>query len=284
VDPNANVGTGIINQSAGHFANLGMAMVSGREFTRDDVAGAKVAVINEALAQKLFGKSDPIGRRVSDGGSEPEWRVVGVVKDIKPGARVPSTPALYLPYRFQEGESARAGFLVRTEKDVRLTSDMARAMVQRIEPGVAIEKFDSLAGQAARSLYPDRMLAWVSLGFAGLAAFLCAIGIFGLTSYGVTKRTQEIGVRIALGATRASIQWMVMKEVSLMAAAGCVLGLTAFLLAGRVLSTMLFDLTPNDPASLAMGAVILGGTAFLAGFLPAWRASLVDPVSTLRQE
>jgi ABC-type antimicrobial peptide transport system permease subunit len=189
-----------------------------------------------------------------------------------------------MPYRFQEGESARAGFLVRTEKDVRLTSDMARAMVQRIEPGVAIEKFDSLAGQAAQSLYPDRMLAWVSLGFAGLAAFLCAIGIFGLTSYGVTKRTQEIGVRIALGATRASIQWMVRKEVSLMAAAGCVLGLTAFLLAGRVLSTMLFDLTPNDPASLAMGAVILGGTAFLAGFLPAWRATLVDPVSTLRQE
>jgi hypothetical protein len=96
-------------------------------------------------------------------------------------------------------------------------SEMVRAMVRRIEPRVAIEKFDSLAGQAAQSLYPDRMLAWVSLGFAGLAAFLCAIGIFGLTSYGVTKRTQEIGVRIVLGATRASIQWMVMREVSGMA-------------------------------------------------------------------
>jgi hypothetical protein len=91
---------------------------------------------------------------------------------------------------------------------------MVRAMAHRIEPGVAVERFGSLAGQAAQSLNSDRMLAWVSLGFAGLAAFLCAIGIFGLTSYGVTKRTQEIGVRIVLGATRTSIQWMVMKEVS----------------------------------------------------------------------
>jgi predicted permease len=283
-DTETNVGTGIIQQSAGHFANLGIAMVSGREFTRDDLAGEKVAVVNEILAQKLFGKNDPIGRRVSDGGGPPEWRVVGVVKDIKPGARVPSAAALYLPYHFQDGESARVGFLVRTEKDLRLGSEMARAMVNRIGPGVAIEKFDSLAGQAARSLYPDRMLAWVSLGFAGLAAFLCAIGIFGLTSYGVAKRTQEIGVRIVLGATRASIQWMVMREVSLMAAAGCALGLTAFLLAGRVLSTVIFGLTPSDPASLAIGVVALGGTAFLAGLLPAYRATIVDPASALRQE
>jgi ABC-type antimicrobial peptide transport system permease subunit len=161
---------------------------------------------------------------------------------------------------------------------------MVRAMVHRIEPGVAIEKFDSLAGQVARSLYSDRMMAWVSLGFAGLAACLCAIGIFGLTSYGVTKRAQEIGVRIVLGATRTSIQWMVMREVSVMAAAGCVLGLTAFLLAGRVLSTVIFGLTPSDPSSLAIGVAVLGGTAFLAGFLPAYRATLVDPALTLRQE
>jgi ABC-type antimicrobial peptide transport system permease subunit len=243
-----------------------------------------MAVINEVLAQKLFGKSDPIGRRVSDGGGPPEWRVVGVAKDIKPGARVPSTPALYLPYSSQDRESARAGFLVRTEKDVHLTSDMVRAIVHRIEPVVAIEKFDSLAGQAAQSLYSDRMMASVSLGLAGLAAFLCAIGIFGLTSYGVTKRIQEIGIRITLGATRTSIQWLVMKEVSLMAAAGCVLGLTAFLLAGRVLSTVIFGLTPSDPSSLAIGVAVLGGTAFLAGFLPAYRATIVDPASTLRQE
>jgi len=149
---------------------------------------------------------------------------------------------------------------------------------------VATENLESLAGQAARALYPDRMMAWVSLGLAGLAACVCAIGIFGLTSYRVTKRTQEIGVRIVLGATRRSIQWLVMREVSLMAAAGCVLGLTAFLLAGRVLSTVIFGLSPSDPSSLAIGVAVLGGTAFLAGFLPAYRATIVDPALTLRQE
>jgi ABC-type antimicrobial peptide transport system permease subunit len=128
------------------------------------------------------------------------------------------------------------------------------------------------------------MLAWVSLGFSMLAALLCAVGIFGLTSYSVTKRVQEIGVRIALGATRGSIQWMVMREVTVLAALGCGLGLIAFLYGGRVLSTMLFELTPSDPASLAAGAAILGGTAFLAELVPACRATLVDPARTLRQE
>jgi predicted permease len=281
-DVDANVGTSYTYQSPGHFANLGIAVMSGREFTRDDGSGPKVAVINEALARKLFGKSDPIGRRIGDG--QPQWPVVGVVRDIKPGARIPSTAALYLPYTAQDRESPRAGFLVRTENDVRLTSEMVRAMVHSIEPGVAIEKFGSLAGQAAQSLYPDRMMASVSLCFAGFAAFLCAIGIFGLTSYGVTKRAQEIGVRIVLGATRTSIQWLVLKEVSLMAAAGCVIGLAAFLLAGGVLSTVIFGLTPSDPASLTIGVAVLGGTAFLAGCLPAYRATIVDPASTLRQE
>jgi ABC-type antimicrobial peptide transport system permease subunit len=128
------------------------------------------------------------------------------------------------------------------------------------------------------------MLAWVSLCFAGLAALLCAIGIFGLTSFSVTQRTQEIGVRVALGATRGSIQWLVMKEVSFLAATGCAVGLVVFLFAGRVLSTTLFELSPSDPASLALGAAILGGAALLAGFLPAHRATRVDPASTLRQE
>jgi predicted lysophospholipase L1 biosynthesis ABC-type transport system permease subunit len=213
----------------------------------------------------------------------PEWRVVGVVKDIKPGPRVPAKLLLYRPYNFQDKVTS-AAFALRVEKGVRLTSEMARAAVRRVEGAVALQEFASMREQAAGALYRDRMLAWVSAGFALLAAVLCAIGIFGLTSFSVARRVQEIGVRITLGATRASIQWMVMREVSILAAIGCALGLTAFLFAGRVLSTMLFELTPGDPASLAAGAAVLGGTAFLAGFLPAWRATLVDPARTLRQE
>ena len=128
------------------------------------------------------------------------------------------------------------------------------------------------------------MLASLSLVFAALAALLCGIGIFGLTSFGVSRRRQEIGLRIAMGATRASIQWLVMKEVSWLAATGCAVGLTVFVLSNRVLSSVLFQLTPDDPPSLALAAAVLICTAFAAGFLPACRAARLDPSCNLRQE
>lgn len=277
------VDTDIGHVSPGHLANLGIAMMAGREFSRDDVRGAKVVVINEALAQRLFGKNDPIGRGVGIDGGLPEWRVVGIAKDVKSGPRTPAKLIMYQPYNFQDPVST-AGFALRAEKGVHLTSEMVRTAVRRVETAVAVEEFAGMPEQAARALYRDRMLAWVSVSFAILAALLCAVGIFGLTSFSVAKRAQEIGIRMTLGATRASIQWLVMREVSVMAAIGCALGLAVFLFAGRVLSTMLFELTSSDPASLVAGAAVLGGTAFLAGFMPAYRATLVDPARTLRQE
>lgn len=183
-----------------------------------------------------------------------------------------------------EYSRTRAAYALRAEKGVRLTAAMSREIVRRVEPAVVVDEFSSMTEQAARELYRDRMLALLSLSFAVLAAMLCAIGIFGLTSFSVAARTQEIGVRLALGATRPSIHWLVMREVSLLAALGCAIGLGVFLFAGQVLSTMLYDLTPTDPVSLAMAAAVLGVTAFLAGFPPAHRATHLDPASTLRQE
>lgn len=282
--PGEPIDTEIARAGAGHFANLGIALVAGREFARDDIHGAKVTVITEALAQRLFGKSDPIGRRLGIDGGPSEWQVVGILKDIQPGPRVPAKRILYKPYSFQEPSAAGAAFALRVERGVRLNAGMVRATVRRVETAIGLHEFGSMSEQAAQALYRDRMLAWLSLSFALLAALLCAVGIFGLTSFSVAKRMREIGVRIALGATRASIQWMVMKEVFLLAAVGCGLGLVVFLYGGRVLSIVLFELTPGDPASLAMGAVVLVGTAFMAGLLPAYRATLVDPAHTLRQE
>ncbi len=159
-----------------------------------------------------------------------------------------------------------------------------RAVVKGIDPAVAVSEFMSMTELTSRLLYRDRMLASVSLCFAALAALLCGIGIFGLTSFSVARRAQEIGLRMALGATRTSIQWLVMKEVSWLAAVGCGVGLAIFLISNRVLSSVLFQLTPDDPASLFLGAAILGATTFVAGFLPAWRAAHLDPAFTLRQE
>jgi predicted permease len=279
-----SIGIRIAHASAGHFANLGMAVIAGREFSRDDMNGAKVAVINEAFARKCFGTNDPIGRLLPLEGDRAESRVIGVVKDIKPSPRAPAPLRSYTPYRFRDPGEGETGFAIRVGKGVRVTGEMVRQAVRRVEPSLAIDEFAPMAEQAARALSRDRMVAWVSASFAILAALLCAIGIFGLTSFSVARRTQEIGVRITLGATRASIQWMVMREVLLLSAVGCSIGIVAFFYGGRVLSTMLFDMTPIDPASLATGALILSGTALLAGLVPAYRAALVDPVRTLRQE
>ena len=156
--------------------------------------------------------------------------------------------------------------------------------MKRIDPSVPVTEFDSLAGRISRSLYRDRMMATLSICFASLAALLCAIGIFGLTSFSVTRRAKEIGVRLALGATRPAIYRLMLKEVALLTAAGCAFGIGAFMASSRVLSSMLFELTSSDPASLTLATVVLAGITLLAGYLPARRAAGLDPACTLRQD
>jgi len=276
--------TDIISVGPAYLRTLEMPLLSGREFTGADNAGSvKVAVLNESLARKLFGRNDVIGRRIGFEGGKPEIEVVGVVKDTKGRTlRSPITPTLFLPAS-QEQPVHPMTFVLRTARQG-ITNEMVRTVLKRIDPSVAVVEFGSVAGQIARSLYRDRMLASLSLCFAGLASLLCAIGVFGLTSFSVTRRTKEIGVRMALGATRASIHWLAMKEVSLLAVLGCAAGLVAFIVSSRVLSSLLFELAPSDPASLVLSTIVLGGTTFLAGFLPAHRAARLDPSRTLRED
>ncbi|MFB3904618.1 MAG: ADOP family duplicated permease [Acidobacteriota bacterium] len=280
------VGADIIAEvGAGYFRSLGMPVVAGREFTSDDGTGSlKVALLNESLARLLFDHSNPLGRRVGFQGGPPDMQVVGIVKDTRSNSRAAVRPSLFRPYNFKEPPNNQAAFVVRVARSGSLSSDAVRTVVRGIDPAVAVTEFTSMTERTSRLLYRDRMLASVSLCFAALAAILCGIGIFGLTSFSVAHRSQEIGLRIALGATRGSIQWLVMREVSWLAAAGCAGGLVAFITFNRVLSSVLFQLTPDDPASLVVGALVLGGTAFAAGFLPAWRAARLDPAFILRQE
>jgi predicted permease len=275
--------TDIISIGPAYLRTLEMPLLFGREFTGEDNAGSvKVAMLNESLARKLFGRNDVIGRRIGFEGGKPEIEVVGVVKDTKSRTlRSPITPTLFLPA--SQEQTVAMTFVLRTARQG-ITNEMVRTVLKRIDPSVAVVEFGSVAGQIARSLYRDRMLASLSLCFAGLASLLCAIGVFGLTSFSVTRRTKEIGVRMALGATRASIHWLAMKEVSLLAVLGCAAGLVAFIVSSRVLSSLLFELAPSDPASLVLSTIVLGGTTFLAGFLPAHRAARLDPSRTLRED
>ena len=276
--------TDIISIGPAYLRTLEMLLLSGREFTNEDNSGSvKVAVLNESLSRTLFGRSDVIGRRIGFEGGQPEIEVVGVVKDTKIRTlRSPIAPTLFLP-AFQEQSVHPMTFVLRTAGPG-ITNETVRALLNRIDPSVAVVEFGSVAGQIARSLFRDRMLASLSLCFAGLALLLCAIGVFGLTSFSITRRTKEIGLRMALGATRASIHWLAMKEVSLLALSGCAAGLATFVVSSRVLSSLLFELAPSDPASLVLATVILGSATLLAGFLPAQRAACLDPSRTLRED
>jgi predicted permease len=267
-----------------YFRTLGVKVIAGREFTEQDTSmSPKVAVVNESLARALFRDEDPLGRRVGFPGRPPDLQVVGVVKDMKSETlRASFSPAVFLPRLQGQGSSSMA-FVMRTVGHT-VTSDAVRAALNRIDPSVPIVDFESVAGQVDRSLFRDRTMASLSLCFAGLASLLCAMGVFGLTRFSVSRRTSEIAVRLALGARRSSIHWLVMKEVLLLGVAGCAIGAAAFITSSHVLSSFLFEIAPTDPLSVALAVPILGTVTLAAGFLPAYHAARQDPARTLRNE
>jgi putative ABC transport system permease protein len=278
-----DVGASVIDIGPAYFARLGIPMAAGREFTREDAAsGANLAVINESLARQLFAGGGALeGHLGLD--REPDMRVIGIVKDVKPGSRAPVRPAVFRPLA-QARHNGTLAFVIRASGGSTLGGDAIRAAVRNVDASIAVGDFSSTRSRLSRLLYRDRILAFLSSGFAALALMLCAIGVFGLTTFRAQRRTQEIGVRLALGATRRSIEWLLIKDVGGLAAAGCVAGIAGFAAVNRVLSTVLFELTPGDPASVAAAAALLVATIFLAGLVPALRAAKLDLSSALRRE
>lgn len=267
-----------------YFRTLGVSVIAGREFTpQDNSMSPKVAVLNESLARALFADEDPLGRRVGLPGRPPDIQVTGIVKDMKSSTlRAPVSPAMFLA-RFQARGSSSMTFVMRTAGHA-VTADVVRATLKRIDPSVPMLDYGSVAGEVDRSLSRDKTMASLSICFAGLASALCAMGVFGLTRFSVSRRTSEIAVRLALGARRSSIHWLVMKEVLLLGIAGCAVGAAAFVASSHVLGSLLFEIAPTDPLSVAVAVFVLGAITFAAGFLPAYHAARQDPALILRQE
>jgi putative ABC transport system permease protein len=272
--------TEIVSIGPDYFKTLGIPLTAGREFTPKDEAGAgRVAVVNESLARIIYGKSNPIGRRIWVGGASTDVEIVGLVKDMKSmSLRDRAAPAIYLPV-----SSGNVSFLLRTAGPA-ATLNAISAAVKKVDPSLQVVEFRSVADRVAESLFRDRAFAMLSLCFAGLASVLCAIGVFGLTSYSIAGRTKEIGVRIALGARRGPIYKLVMQELLLLSLLGCSMGLVVFVSIRRVFASLLFQLTPTDPVSLGWAIMVLGLTIFLAGFIPSRRAANLDPTVALRWE
>jgi predicted permease len=273
----------------GYFATMQIPLLAGRTFgAQDTPTSPKVAVISERMARILFPKGSPIGRHfgMEDPKNANAFEVIGVVKNVK----------------FHDlGESGQEGMLdylsdaqgdgdYLNDFEVRYTGDFGAiaAAVQRtihgIDHNLPISNVTTLDEQVARSYTDQRVVAQLSTFFGLLAVFLSAIGIYGLMSYVVSRRTNEIGIRMALGAARANVRWLVMRESLILVAIGIGIGVPVALLSSRLVASMLFGLHGHDPVTLLSAVFVMLLIAALAGYLPARRASRVDPMVALRYE
>jgi putative ABC transport system permease protein len=274
----------------GYFATVGIPLLAGREFTRADVLAApKVAIVNETFARKFNLGRDVVGRHMSNdrgAGSAPKlnMEIVGLVKDAKySDVKREIPPQFFLPYRQDE----RLGFItvyVRTGADpTPFMSNIPKA-IARLDPNLPVERLRTLPQQVRENVFLDRFISVLSTAFASLATLLAAVGLYGVLAYTVTQRTREIGLRMALGAAPGRVRGMVLRQVGLMTVIGGAIGLAGAVGLGRLAQSLLFQLQGSDPTVLVAAAVALTIVALAAGFIPAHRASQVDPMRALRYE
>jgi putative ABC transport system permease protein len=273
--------------SPGFFATNGMQVVLGRDFSdRDRAATPLVAIVNEAFARRFCPDRNPIGCRFGNRGpsSSGAYQIVGVVRNAKYGSlREPPYPMYYADL-LQETRASSAVLHVRTRGDAVALAAQVRVQVRSVDPTVPLYDTRAMTQQIEDSLRRDRMMAVLSVFFAALALVLTCIGVFGIVANAVETRTREIGVRVALGARRADVLRLVLGHSLTLAVSGTALGVAVALAAGRAISSFLFGLSPTDPATLAGVAVVLLAVAATAAYLPARRATRLDPMVALRQE
>jgi predicted permease len=271
---------------AGYFNTMRIPVLMGREFTPADRRGApKVAVINETMAKKYF-DGRPLGRKLAFGGRAKviDIEIVGVVKDQRvQGLKEEIRRFVYVPVLQTENPS-QITFYARTAIDPVQTSASIRREVQQIDANMPVINLKSMDTQLSESLSVERLVAALSAFFGLLATVLASIGLYGVMAYTVARRTREIGVRMALGAERRSVLWLVLREVSLLAAIGILVGLPLAIGLGKYVQSQLFGLEPTDPLTLFVATATLVTVAFFAGFIPADRATRIDPLIALRYE
>jgi predicted permease len=272
----------------GYLRTIGTPLITGREFTRADAFGApKVAIVNETFAKKFKLGRDVVGKRMKRSGSpgtELDIEIVGLARDSKyNNVKREPQPVFITPYR-QEERVGYLNFYVRTIADEGQLLTAIPGVIKRLDPNLPVENLKTMDTQVRENLFMDRFISTLSTAFAVLATLLAAVGLYGVLAYTVSQRTKEFGVRMALGADAARVRALVLGQVGRMTMVGAIIGLAAALALGRWAQTLLFELKGHDPVVLVTSAVLLALVAMSAGFIPAYRASRLDPMRALRYE
>jgi putative ABC transport system permease protein len=286
VGPDTDNDTRYDEIGAGYFRTLGMPLISGREFTRADSGNAtKVVIVNERFARKFGLGREAVGKRMSSRTPVLDLEIVGLVRDAKHSNLTDAAPPIYfVPHRQSNRRPGFMTFYVRTAMDTAGLVAAIRQVVLRLDQNLPIETLRTMDEQMRGAMVPQRLMGVMTGAFAALATLVAAIGLYGVLAYTVAQRTPEIGLRMALGATRARVRWMVLRQVGLITAVGGVLGLASAMLVGRAAQALLFGLGFYDSAVLASSVVVLMLVALAAGFVPANRAARVDPMRALKYE
>jgi predicted permease len=285
--------------SPNYFATLGAPILAGRDFTVQDTQEVRhnddqedswvptKVIVNETFVKRYFAGRNPIGRHIGFGmnpGTKLDMEVIGVVKDIKyTNLRDEIPEQAFVPYLASRYVSGMTVY-VRTTLDPAQLFYAVRAKVRELDPNVPVYNMRTTEEQVTNSLITERLIASLSAVFGFLATLLATIGLYGVMAYTVARRTREIGIRMALGAIQGSVIWMVMREVLLLVAIGVAVGLPAALALTRGVRSQLYGLSHYDPVTLVLTAVILTVVGCAAGYVPALRASRIDPVQALRYE
>jgi len=284
--------------SPGYFATLGVPIALGRDFTINDNHEVKngpqpddwtptAVMINEKFARLYFQGQNPIGRHMGfgeDPGTHTDMEVIGVVKDIKYTNLRDEIPAqAYVPYLGSHFLGSMTVY-VRTIGDPQQVMPSIRAKLRDLDANIPIYDMRTTEASISNSLATERMIASLSSVFGALATLLAALGLYGVMAYSVAQRKREIGIRMALGAEPARVVWMVMRDVLLLVAIGIAIGVPAAIALSRAVAAQLYGLSAHDPSTLALAVAALALVAGAAGYIPARRASRLDPMVALRYE
>jgi predicted permease len=267
----------------GYIETMHIPLIAGRTFNeRDTRDSERVMIVNEAAARRLWPGQNPIGQIALLGGGNTEWHIIGVVQNVRHSSlEEEAGNEMYMNIR-QQGDWGAIDVVVRTKLPVESIAPGIQAALRSLDPTLPTSDFQTLDQIVDRAVSPRRFVLLLLGAFTAVALLLASLGIYGVVSYSVNQRTQEIGIRMALGASARSVRWRVLRKTLALAAIGIAIGAVGSFAMARLIGALLYGVAPTDPLTFAAMMVVLTLIALLAGYLPARRASRIDPMSVLR--